>query len=218
MNYTTLAQTIRAFAENDFPVTPGSSDMSSDAQVQTFIRLAEQRIYNSVELPATRDKTTLTAASSNRYLTMPTGWLATNELSVIASGSYYPLIVKDESFIRESFPNPSTTGQPQYYALVDETRCLLGPTPDSGYSLEIDYFRYPDSIVDASTSWLGDNFDQVLLYGSLLEAAAFQQIEADVLAQYQKRYDEGLALLKQLAEGKNRQDQFRTPPSRMQVA
>ncbi len=149
---------------------------------------------------------------------MPTDWLANFSLAVIdGSGNYSFLLNKDVSFIRESFPNPSVTGLPTHYAYFDENSFILGPTPDSNYSVELHYFYYPPSIVTAGTTWLGDNFDSVLLYGSLLEAYTFMKGEADVMGFYQQRYDEALSMLKQLGEGKNRQDMYRTQQVRYPV-
>ena len=122
-----------------------------------------------------------------------------------------------DSFIREAFPYPATTGKPTHYAYFDEDSYILGPTPDAAYTVELHYFYYPQSIVDAGTSWLGDNFDSVLLYGSLLEAYTFMKGEPDVIQNYTARYNESLAMLKQLSEGKNRQDMYRTPQARYPV-
>lgn len=137
--------------------------------------------------------------------------------AIDGDGNYEYLLNKDVNFIRSAYPNPSDTGLPQYYAFFDQNSFILGPTPDDDYSIELHYFYYPESIVDAGTSWLGDNFDSVLLYGSLLEAYTFMKGEEDVMAKYQQRYDEALAMLKSLGEGKNRQDMYRTPQVRYPV-
>jgi hypothetical protein len=157
--------------------------------------------------------------TGNKYLNVPTDWLATFSLAVIhpVTGAQTYLLNKDVEFIRESFPPPDVLGNPQYYAIFDNTTFILGPTPDAGYNMELHYFGYPVSIVTAGTSWLGDNFDQVLLYGSLIEAYTFMKGEADVLGQYSKRYDESILLLKQLGEGKDRQDTYRTMQARIPV-
>jgi hypothetical protein len=133
------------------------------------------------------------------------------------TGAYEYLLNKDVNYIREAFPYPATTGKPTHYAMFDQNSYILGPTPDSNYSMELHYFYYPQSIVTANTSWLGDNFSSVLLYGALLEAYTFMKGEPDVLAEYQKRYDEAMAQLKELAEGKNREDNFRTQQVRYPV-
>ena len=218
MNYTELAASIRAYVENDFPDTVGSGGLTSDEQVNTFIKEAEQRIFNTVQLLDLRKNVTGNCTSGNKYLSVPSDWLANFSLAVVdADGNYEYLLNKDVSFIRQSFPNPNDQGLPYCYAYFDENSFILGPTPDANYEVELHYFYYPPSIVDAGTSWLGDNFDSALLYGALLEAYTFMKGEADVLAEYQKRYDEAMAMLKQLGEGKNRQDMYRSSQVRYPV-
>jgi len=219
MNYATLVETIQAYTENDFPDTAGSGGLTSAEQTDTFIQQAEQRIYNTVQLLELRKNVTGNATATNMYLSVPSDWLANFSLAVIdpTSGAYDYLLNKDVNYIREAFPYPATTGKPTHYAMFDQDSYILGPTPDASYNMELHYFYYPQSIVTASTSWLGDNFSSLLLYGSLLEAYTFMKGEADVLAQYQKRYDEALALIKELAEGKNRQDMYRTQQIRFPV-
>lgn len=224
MNYSTLFQTIQAYAENNFPdtvvatTTATTTSFLTKDQVDTFIRQAEQRIYNSVNLPVMRDNVTGNCTSGNRFLATPTDWLSTFSLARInADGSYDYLLNKDVEFIRESFPIPATTGAPTHYAIFDENTFILGPTPDADYTMELLYYAYPASIVTANTTWLGTNFDSVLLYGSLLEAYAFMKGEKDVNDNYVARYNEALAMLKQLGEGKDRQDTYRTTQARVQV-
>lgn len=219
MNYTTLVGTIQAYTENDFPNSSGTGGLTSTQQINTFIQEAEQRIYNTVQLLDLRKNVTGNATASNMYLTVPTDWLANYSLAVIdpVTGGYDYLLNKDVNFIREAFPYPATTGKPTHYAMFDQNSYILGPTPDSNYLVELHYFYYPPSIVEAGTSWLGDHFDSVLLYGSLLEAGAFMKSEADTMSVYQKRYDEALAQLKELGEGKNRQDMYRTQQVRYPV-
>ena len=208
MNYTELVTEIQSYVENTF-VT---------ADINTFIEQAEQRIYNTVQLPALRKNVTGTLTLGNKYLGIPSDWLSTFSLAVVdGSGNYEYLLNKDVNFIRQAYPSPSDTGIPKYYAIFDDSAFILGPTPDSGYSTELHYYYYPESIVTASTTWLGDNFDSVLLYGALLEAYTYMKGEADVIAEYQKRYDEALALLKQLGDGKNRQDTYRSGQIRVPV-
>lgn len=201
MNYSSLVTEIQSYTENQF-VT---------ADIDTFIRQAEQRIYNTVQLPALRKNSTGNLAQGNKYLTTPTDWLATYSLAVIdGAGEFQYLLNKDVNFIRAAYPSPTDEGLPEYYALFDQNTFILGPTPDQAYSVELHYFYYPQSIVDAGSSWVGDNFDSVLLYGSLLEAYTYMKGEADIIAEYQKRYDSAMALLKQLGDGKNRQDSYRS--------
>jgi hypothetical protein len=219
MNYATLAATISAYTENKFPDDTGSDGLTSTQQINTFIMQAEQRIFNEVQLLELRKNVTGSTTGSSQYLAVPSDWLANFSLAVIDpnSGQYTYLLNKDVNFIREAFPYPNTQGTPTHYAMFDQNVYLLGPTPDKAYQMELHYFYYPPSITTAGTSWLGNNFDSVLLYGSLLEAYTFMKGEADILAQYQKRYDEALALLKEYAEGKNRQDMYRTPQVRYPV-
>ena len=225
MNYAELFETIKGYVENDFPNTSwtgsdGSSTvtLTSTEQINTFIQEAEQRIFNAVQLLDLRKNVTGNMTAGNKYLAVPTDWLANFSMAVIDdTGRYEYLLNKDVSFIRQSFPNPNDEGIPTHYAYFDENSYILGPTPDENYAVEMHYFYYPDSIVTAGTSWRGDNFDSVLLYGSLLEAYTFMKGESDVIAGYQKRYDEAMGMLKQLGEGKNRQDMYRTTQVRYPV-
>jgi len=226
VNYSALFDTIQGYVENDFPTTTvnsssgsGTTTFTSKEQIDTFIQEAEQRIYNSVQILALRKNVTGQTTQDNKYLSTPADWLANFSLAVIdpVTGGYEYLLNKDVNFIREAFPFPAVSGKPQYYAYFDEDSYILGPTPDAAYTMELHYFYYPTSIVTAGTSWLGDNFDSVLLYGSLLEAYTFMKGEADVIQNYLGRYSESLAMLKQLSEGKNRQDMYRTQQARYPV-
>ena len=218
MNYTQLTASIKAYCENDFPQAVGAGGLTSAEQIARFVQQAEQRIYNSIQFPALRKNVTGSATASNKYLATPVDWLATFSLARInADGSYEYLLNKDVNFIREAFPFPATTGAPTHYAIFDENTFILGPTPDASYSMELHYFYYPASIVTAGTSWLGDNLDSLLLYGSLLEAASFMKSEADTVKNYMDRYNEAFAMGKQLGEGKDRQDMYRTPQIRYPV-
>jgi len=211
MNYTQLTAAIKAYAENDFPQAVGAGGLTSAEQIARFVQQAEQRIYNSIQFPALRKNVTGSATSNNKYLTTPGDWLATYSLARInTDGSYYYLLNKDVNYIRESFPYPAVTGAPEYYAIFDSNTFILGPTPNASYSMELHYFYYPQSITTASTSWLGENFDSLLLYGSLLEAASFMKSDADVLKNYTDRYNEAFQLAKQLGDGKDRQDAYRS--------
>lgn len=224
MNYTTLFVTVKGYVENEFPTTVWSdqnnvdSDYTSKEQIDTFIKQAEQRIYNTVQLLELRKNVRGSVSSGNQYLSLPDDWLASYSIAVEdASGAQYYLLNKDVNFIREAFPSPTDTGIPTHYAIFDEDSLLLGPTPDDAYAMQLHYFYYPESIVTAGNTWLGDNFDSVLLYGALLEAYVFMKGEQDVIAMYQKRYDESLTQLKLLAEGKNRQDMYRTAQARYPI-
>jgi hypothetical protein len=228
MNYTTLFETIKGYVENDFPnqdwtssAGSGTVTLTGTEQINIFIYQAEQRIFNSVQLPNLRKNVTGQATTGNKYLNVPSDWLATFSLAAIdpATGAQSYLLNKDVEFIRQAYPVPTDTGTPAYYAIFDDTTFILGPTPNADYNMELHYFYYPISIVNSpsGTSWLGDNFDQVLLYGALLEAYTFMKGEADVIQNYMARYNESLMMLKQLGEGKNRQDTYRTLQARVQV-
>ena len=212
MNYTELVAAIEAYSENYDTSTGGFVE-----NIPVFVKQAEQRIYNTVQLPSLRKNVTGTLTNGNKYLSAPNDYLATYSLALInADGSYSYLLNKDVNFIRESYPTPTDTGAPYYYALfgpqytlVNELSFLLGPTPDDNYSVELHYFYYPESIVTAGTTWLGDNFDTVLLYGSLLEADAFMKSDADTITYHKDRYTEALALLQRLGNGLERGDAYR---------
>jgi len=210
MNYTQLVDEIQSYTENTFQTT----------DIDTFIQQAEQRIYNSVQLPALRKNVTGNLTLGNKYLATPSDWLSTFSLAVInANNEYLYLLNKDVNFIRQSFPDTDAEfyGQPQYYAVFDNNTFIVGPTPDASYNAELHYFYYPESITTAGTSWVGDNFSSVLLYGSLLEAYTYLKGEQDVMAEYQKRYDDAMQLLIQLGDGKNRQDAYRSGQVRVPV-
>lgn len=221
MDYTTLVSTIKSYAENTFPDTLDSGGLTSTQQIDTFIQQAEQRIYHDAQLLELRKNVTGATTASNRYLSVPTDWIANFSLAVIdpSTGKYDYLLNKDVNFIHESFPDPAAEAKPTHYANFDKDTYLLGPTPDQAYTMELYYFYMPTSIVTAANTWLGDNFDQVLLYGTLLEAATFMKEagQEEVLTLYQPRYDEAFASLKQLSEGKHRQDTHRTPQARQAV-
>ena len=226
MNYAQLFETIKGYVENDFPSTSftdstgsGTATLTSTEQINTFIEEAERRIYNSVQILALRKNMVGNTTASNPYLTVPSDWLANFSLAVIdpTSGEYSYLLNKDVNYIRQAFPNPTATGKPSHYAMFDDDSYILGPTPNLDYDVELHYFYYPPSIVTSGTSWLGDNFDPALLYGSLLEAYTFMKGEPDVIASYEKRYNEAMAMLKTLSEGKNRQDMYRTEQVRYPV-
>lgn len=208
MNYSELVSAIQSTVENQFTTT----------DINRFIEQAEQRIYNMVQLPAIRKTTTGTVTLGNQQLTLPADWLAMFSLALVSgTGAYGFLLDKDVNFIRESYPVPGDTGLPQYYAVKEENTIIFGPTPDAAYAYEMNYYYYPESIVTANTTWLGDNFDSALLYGALLEAYTYMKGEQDVLAQYQKRYDEAMMMLKTLGDGKNRRDAYRNGQIRYPV-
>lgn len=218
MNYTQLVSQINAYTENQF-----GNDSTGSPEVNTFIQQAEQRIYNTIEFPSLRKNVTGITIGGNKYLSAPNDFLAVFSMAVIDdSNNYDYLLNKDVNFIRSAFPNPNDQGIPQYYAIfgptttnavppviTNELSFILGPTPDDAYGIELHYYYYPESIVTAQTTWLGDNFDSVLLYGTLLEAYTYMKGEPDVYAAYQKRYDEAVVLAKRLGDGMERGDAYR---------
>jgi len=223
VNYTQLSDALVAYTENT------STEFA--AQISTFVKQAEQRIYNTVQFPSLRKNVTGTAAISNKYLSCPDDFLAVYSLAVIdATGAYEYLLNKDVNYIRQAYPNPtSDTGIPKYYALfgptvngstiTDELSFILGPTPDATYTVELHYYYYPESITVAADgrTWLGDNFDSVLVYGSLVEAYTYMKGEADMMALYDTKYKEALALAKRLGDGMERQDAYRSGQYRQAV-
>ena len=235
MNYQQLFANVQTYLENQFPnvfLADGTS-VNATTQINTFIEQAEQRIYNSVQFPSIRKNVTGNLTVSNQYLSTPNDFLSTYSLAVIdSSGNYTYLLNKDVNFIREAYPIPSGTGLPKYYALfgptvnggaiTNELSFIVGPTPDQSYAVELHYYYYPVSIADtvnnpSGTSWLGDNFDTVLLYGTLVEANTYMKGEADLTALYNQKYMEALQLAKRLGDGLERSDayrngQFRLPP------
>lgn len=229
MNYTQLTAAIKAYCENDFPQAVGAGGLTSAEQIARFVQQAEERIFNTVQFPSLRKNVTGTAASGNRYLACPDDFLAPYSMAVIenyntSTANYTYLLNKDVNFIREAYPNPTDTGLPAYYALFgprssmpNELSFLLGPTPNADYTMELHYFFYPESITTAGTSWLGDNCDPVLLYGSLVEAYTFMKGDQEMMTLYNTKYNEALALAKRLGDGLERQDAYRSGQARVKV-
>jgi len=211
VNYSQLSTLIQDYCE--------STEQSFVANIPTFVQLAEERIYNTVQLPAIRKNVTGTMTINFQYFSLPSDWLSTFSLAVIdpTTGEYEYLLNKDVNFIRASYPPPNTYGKPKYYAIFDDNTMLLGPTPDLAYTAELHYFYYPPSIVTNSTSWLGDNFETVLLYGALREAYTYLKGEQDMMNYYEQKYQESLGLLKRLGDGLDRQDAYRSGQARVQV-
>lgn len=227
MNYAELFAAIQSYTENTFPSTviADGSVVSYTTQINTIIQQAEQRIYSDAPLAAARKDATLTLTPSSEFATAPDDFLYVFSMAVVDdAGAYNYLLVKDQNFIREAYPNPSVTGVPRYYAIhgqrtgtPKELRFIFGPTPGAAYPVNLQYFAYPESIVTAGTTWLGDNFDTALLYACLLEAAVFMKADADMLAAYGSRYQEAMAQLKQLANGDERGDKYRNGQAKMPV-
>jgi len=227
MNYTELKAAIQAYTEN--------TETSFVAEIPVFVTQAEQRIYNSVQFPSLRKNMTGVVSTTSKYLSAPDDFLATYSLAVITdvtgsdlnTGTYEYLLNKDVNFIRQAYPTPNDKGVPRYYALfgptvngstiTDELTFILGPSPDANYNVELHYYYYPESITVAADgkTWLGDNFDTVLLYGSLVEAYTYMKGEADLMALYNGKYQEALALAKRLGDGLERSDSYRSGQYRL---
>ena len=217
MNYAALSANIQAYTEN--------TESNFVAEIPVFVQQAEQRIYNNVQFPSIRKNVTGVMSTNNKYLACPNDFLAVYSMAVIdATGAYEYLLNKDVNFIRQAYPLPTDTAIPKYYALFGpqstnaaELSFILGPTPDANYNVELHYYYYPESIVTAGTTWLGDNFDSVLLYGSLVEAYTYMKGEADMMQLYNTKFMEALALAKRLGDGMERQDAYRSGQFRQKV-
>jgi hypothetical protein len=222
MTYTELVNAIKAYTEN--------YDSDFESYIDTFIRQAETRIYNSVQIPALRRNQTGVITSGNQYLSAPNDFLAVYSMAVIKDNNEYVyLLDKDVNFIREAYPNPSDQGLPLYYGIFgptvssgvisNELSFILGPTPDESYTVEMHYYYYPQSIVDAEsgTTWLSDNYDPALLYGSLREAYLFMKGEVDLIQNVDAKYNEAMGELKRLGDGLERQDAYRSGQVRVKV-
>ena len=221
MNYAQLVVAVSDYCENSFPTT----------DMDTFIRQAEQRIYNTAQPANLRKNVTGTITSANKYLSAPTDFLSVYSMAVYpeAGGDFLYLLNKDVNFMREAYPNQNATGKPKHYAIfgptvtalgavTNELSFIVGPTPDAVYAVELHYYYYPESIVTAGTTWLGDNFDSVLLYGTICEALMYMKGEPDMVQLAQSRYVQAVALYKNLADGKQRADAYRDGQVRVSVA
>jgi hypothetical protein len=279
MNYTELVTAVTDYCENTFPTT----------DMDTFIRQAEQRIYNTVQIANLRKNVTGFLSSGNKYLACPSDFLSPYSLAiypvitttatgtsgeftiavasatgiasgqaisgtnipsetyvravsgttvymtqastgavsgtVVFQGDYLYLLNKDVNFIREAYPQTAGRGEPKHYAIfgpqsadINELTFIVGPTPNLAYTAELHYYYYPESIVTAGTTWLGDNFDSTLLYGTICEAFVYMRQEADMMKVAQDRYVQAIALLKNLGDGKQRADAYRDGQVRVQVS
>lgn len=232
MNLTELRSAIQSYTENQFPevyLADGSTDSTND-QLDRFIRQAEQRVYNMVQFAALRKNVTGAVSSTTPYLSSPPDFLAVYSIAVIdPAGRYEYLLNKDVNFIRQAYPNPNVRGLPRYYAIFGPTvsggavstdlSFILGPSPDAAYDVELHYYYYPESITVApsGTTWLGDNFDSVLLYAALVEAYTFMKGEQDLMQLYDAKFKEAVMLAKRLGDGMERQDAYRSGQTRVEV-
>jgi hypothetical protein len=228
MNYNELFTQIQTYTENIFPDTflANGSTVSYTTQINTFIQQAEERIYNTVQIPSLRRNVTGSFTPSNAYLNCPTDFLSTYSLAVIdpTTNEYEYLLNKDVNYLRQAYPNPNVTGKPRYYALfgsvtgnLSNLTFIIAPTPDISYPAELHYFYYPASIVEAGTSWLGDNYSPVLLYGTLVEAYTYMKGEGDMLTMYNSKYQEALQQLNRLGTGLERGDAYRDGQAKIKV-
>jgi hypothetical protein len=220
MTYAQLVTAVTDYTQNTFDTTT----------INTMIQQAEQRIYNTVQIANLRKNVTGVLSSGNKYLACPADFLSTYSLAVYpasGTGDYLYLLNKDVNFMRDAYPNPATTGKPKHYAIfgpqsanVNELSFILGPTPDANYNAELHYYYYPESIVVTATTWLGDNFDSALLYGTLAEAGTYMKSspEDNMYKLYQERYVQAIALLKNLGDGKQRMDAYRDGQVRVPVS
>jgi len=208
MNYSQLTARVQDTVENSFTAD----------QLAHFTSLAEQKIYQAVQIPALRKNVTGSVTSGNKYLAMPSDFLYVYSMAVEkADGEYLFLLDKDVNYIREAYPSPSSSGTPKVYAVFDSSSFILGPTPDADYTVELHYGYYPESIVTAGTTWLSDNFDSVLFNAVLVEAARFLKFEQDVMANYEQMLASSLTQLKIFGDGKLRQDTYRSGQPRVSV-
>lgn len=223
MTYTELVAAIESYTQN--------YEADFIANIPTFVTQAETRIYNTVQIPALRKNVMGVTTNGNKYLSCPPDFLSVFSVAVIdGDGNYEYLLNKDVNFIRQAYPSASDTGLPRYYALfgptvtsnviTDELSFILGPTPDAAYDVELHYYYYPESITTAADgrTWLGDNYDPVLLYGSLVEAYIFMKGEADMMAAYEKKYQDALAQLNRLGTGLERGDAYRDGQAKIKVS
>jgi len=212
VNYSQLVSLIQEYCE--------TTEQTFVANIPTFVQLAEERIYNSVQIPAIRKNVTGTVTINFQYLSMPTDWLSTYSLAAIDpdTGDYEYLLNKDVNYIRAAYPAPTATGLPKYYAVWNDTSFILGPTPNKTYSMELHYYYYPPSIVNVGTSWVGTNYENVLLYGAIREGYTYLKGEAEVMAYYENKYQEAIAQLKRLGDGLDRQDAYRSGQVRIPVS
>ncbi len=211
MNYTQLSTLIQDYCE--------STEQSFVANIPTFVQLAEERIYNSVQIPAIRKNVTGTMTNTFPYFQLPSDWLSTFSLAVIdpITGEYEYLLNKDVNYIRAAYPPPNSYGKPKYYAIWDDNTMILGPTPDQAYTAELHYYYYPPSIVNVGNTWLSDNFETVLLYGCIREGYTYLKGDPDLMQYYENKYQESLGLLKRLGDGLDRQDAYRSGQVRIPV-
>ena len=203
--YAELKQAIQDYTEND--------ETTFVNNLPVFIRQTEERILKNVQLNLFRKNVTGTMTSGNKYLAVPSDFLAPFSLSFIDSNSEHQfLLFKDVDYVQSFNPNPATTGEPRFYAVFDVDNFILGPTPNASSTVELHYFYRPVSLTagsDSGTTWLSENAELAMLYGCLIEAYTFMKGEQDMQALYQQRFAEAIAGLKQFGEAKETTDEYR---------
>ena len=209
--FTTLKTAIQDYTEN--------AEATFVTQLPRFILNAEERILKECQLDVFRRNQSGVVTSGTKFLTKPSDFLSPFSLSVVNSSANEFLLYKQITFLQDYTPNPATTGVPKYYGSWDEASFLLAPTPNSGFTAELHYYFRPTSISTSGdgTSYLGNNAELALLYGSLVEAYTFMKGEADVLQFYTQRYQEALVFLKNLGEGRQTRDEYRYDRVRREV-
>lgn len=220
MTYTELVDAITSYTQN--------YEADFVANIPTFVKQTETRVYNTVQIPALRKNVTGVTTNGNKYLSCPSDFLSVFSMAVIDGGNYEYLLNKDVNFMRAAYPSASDTGLPKYYALfgptvannivTDELSFILAPTPNNAYSVELHYYYYPETIVTANRTWLGDNYDPVLLYGSLVEAYIFMKGEQDMMTYYEKKFQDALGQLNRLGTGLERGDAYRDGQAKIKVS
>lgn len=208
MNYTELVNLIQQYTDND--------ETTFVANIPTFVKLAEEKIYRYVKLPKLRKVSTAVVSTSTQYITAPSDFLTVDSLEVASGSTYSHLIPKEANFLSEAYPSTAATGTPKYYALLDENTIQIAPTTDGSYNVRLQYTCKPVSIVTDGTSWIGDNCENALLYGSLLEAYTYLKGEPDLMSLYENRFMEAVGRAKIVGEGKSKTDEWRTAPQVVQ--
>lgn len=204
MNYATLADLIQQYCEND--------ETTFVANIPNFVKLAEERVYRFVKVPGLRTTSAPVVTPSSRNITLPADFISADSLEILVGGSWVHLSPKDFDFLSQAYPSNSSTGQPEYYAQFDNDTIILAPTPDQAYTTRLSYVKKPESIVTASTNWIGDNAETALLYGSLVEAYTYMKGEPDLMALYEQRFLEAVGEARRVANQKTRTDEWRNAP------
>lgn len=213
MNWGQLKTAIQQYLE--------SSETTFVANLPLFARLAEEDIYRQVQLPFLRATSTSTILISDRFLATPADYMSTYSLAVIIGGMHKFLLHKPQSFLREAYPDPLAIGEPRYYTNFDEDSLMVAPTPDDNYSVELNYFFKPTSIsqgdVPANTNWLSENAEEALVFGTLVQGYIYLKGDQDVIQSYMQKYNDAIAALKIIAEGRNRKDTYRMADERLKT-